>query len=1280
MNKIKLYHQNWNDFITITKNRIKRESENNDEGECKFIDNFMSIKWDKWGMELFYQTTTNNYYFIENNNLLNKTNDIFSNNIFYVFNIDLIINNEIVYCLVDKTLNKVYNRIMLNLIGILVIIDNNIILINDEEYIYINFKYYNKNDILKEYNIISIENQLYFLKDGIFIKNYDSINNNFINNNYIIYNNILKINDKYFKTIDNYNYTSIEKEYLINININNINNNFNYYTNNINNNFNYYTNNINNNFNYYTNNIYLKNNKLLDKNIIEYYKNFDINIIIIDDIKNKDDNIIFYDINFIYNYDNNLKDIIIEDIDYTNNTDNLIDILNEKYINKDLLYNKWNLINKNNKLIEQYNTLNMNEINEIPKILHFIWIGNNNIPSIYIKYIETWIKYHPEYSYCLWNDYNIPKLINQKLYDSSTIYALKADILRYELLYFFGGVYIDCDFLCLKNIDDLLKDIDGFSGWESDKYIAIGIMGFKKYDDFLYKIIINLQNNILNKNNKTIPEKSGPIYFTNQWNKYINNQSDKYINNQSDKYINNQSDKYINNQSRYISYEQDYFYSYTFDDKYNNKNYINQINNEKSYAIHMWGYSWKKSNPIVDIYTNYLKYINYQLYIIDIIDFYNSNNNISKNRLDIISFQQEFLYKKSNMISFKPKIVHIMGMFFTGGIERYLYYIDKYGNHEKYDYYILYINDTKHYYHIKNIKMISYDWDHILLNQYLQLISPALIIDHYSIYLDDNNIIYNKINRNNIIYFIHSAICYNRNIELLNIKNAIHLYKEINKELSWNKIKNNYYISLGVELNNLNFYDSNIVIGNIIDGNIVNGNIIDSNIVNGNIVNGNIIDSNIVNGNIIDSNIVNGNIKNNQFKNKLNINIIGRITEEKIPIIFLEKLCKLSIKIYKNIIFNIYGEKDIKFNKEYVDKFNGLIKNSKIKVHNFIDPENIYKIYENTDILLISSSYETGSFTCLEAFSYGIPVIARNVYGLKYLIKDSISGYLFNNDEEILNKISNISENKYDKLLDIDSKNNIIEISKNYNIIDKIKDFENIIDENLKSKNLVILTSVLNCSDNPLSYYNIRSIFDVNERYKQTLKSISTIKQKIPDCEILLCECSDLDEFQDLEIELKEKVDYYYNFYKIVSVREKVISKYKGLGEANLLLESINIVENELYKKYTNIFKLSGRYYLNNNFNYDIFNNDFNQFTYWDNSTTSYCTLVYKIKYNFLIELKNSLYKSLDDLNKGESIEQCLFKYFNNNNNNNNNNSKIQIINKFNVSGFLATEGYLFSV
>jgi mannosyltransferase OCH1-like enzyme/glycosyltransferase involved in cell wall biosynthesis len=1181
MYDIFICHKTWNDNLEINNNIITRKNENKDSGKCYFNNDLLYIIWEKWNSELFCKKD-NKYYLVDNYNYI----PFYDNNTENIYNDVLYINYNF----------KLYNC---NLEYIGEINENNkniIIKLNNKqkEYIYFNFKYYEKKYFDNHYKIIKLYcndfiNQEYFnqiLNKKIILDLKDEYIYNFLKKTdfkYIIYKNKIKIYNSnihfYFKTNNNYKY------YLYNdfINFKNIQD-------------------FNLNNCYIFLNFYNKlNNKTL-LNIIEYYNYFNINILVIENYNNINNNIL-YDNNNVY-YIKNINEIysIIKKYNikklYINNENKEKYNIND-FENVDIIFYEDDLIYNNYYFIDNYNMINIQNIwsniniqsehiqyllnynkdnNNIPKIIHFIWLGKNQIPDIYIQYIKTWIQNHKDYLFCLWNDDNIPNLINQKYYDNSTEYAMKADILRYELLYFIGGIYIDCDFLCFKNIDPLINHLDAFSAYESNKYIAIGIMGFKKYNYLLENIIKQLSYNILAFNNtKNIPYWTGPVFFTNMWNLY--------------------------KQNNHYLFPINYFYSYSFNDKINKLKYKISKNN---YAIHMWGHSWKDCKE--DIFINNLNYTDY-LYLSNII--YPFDKKLNKNICYKYNYQQNI---------FKIKIVHIMGLFFTGGIERYLYYIDKYGNHDKYEYYIICIKNNDNYaYKINNIKIISYKYldlnhYHFFINKILHIINPFLIIDHYSIYINNNSILYKGINKNNIIYFIHSAICYNNNIENLNIKKAIHLYNEINKEPSWNNINKNYYITLGTELNNY----ENI----------------------------------------------------NNINNKLYVSIIGRITEEKIPMYFLKKLCNLSLdnKFNQYIELHIYGEKDIEFNNDYVIKFEKLIKNSNIIVHNF--EKDIHNIYKKTNLILIPSIYETGSFTCIEAFSFGLPVISKNVYGLKYLIENGINGYLCDNDDDMLFKLKNIMNDPI-----LNNHLSIKKISLQYNIINKIKDLENIIDENIISeydwknlKNCIIITSVLNCSNKCLSYYHTRSIFSIEERYKQTLNTIDSIYKYIPNCEILFCECSDLSNHLYIENEIKNKCTYYYNFYSNKNILKHVESPYKGLGETSLILKCIEILKNKNYKY---LFKISGRYYLNEKFKYDDYNNNYNIFSYWDNSIESFCTIFYKINFNDIFLFENILFDCINDLENLESIEKCMWKYFNKN---------IYILNNLNVSGLLSTEGYLVNV
>ena len=90
---------------------------------------------------------------------------------------------------------------------------------------------------------------------------------------------------------------------------------------------------------------------------------------------------------------------------------------------------------------------------KIPKIVHQIWIGENKRPDIWMDTVKKFCNDYG-YEYKLWDDntVNTLNLINKQYYDmepqihlNKKNYQLKADILRYELLYSFGGIYIDAD-------------------------------------------------------------------------------------------------------------------------------------------------------------------------------------------------------------------------------------------------------------------------------------------------------------------------------------------------------------------------------------------------------------------------------------------------------------------------------------------------------------------------------------------------------------------------------------------------------------------------------------------------------------------------------------------------------------------------------------------------------------------------------------------------------------------------------------------------------------------
>jgi mannosyltransferase OCH1-like enzyme len=101
----------------------------------------------------------------------------------------------------------------------------------------------------------------------------------------------------------------------------------------------------------------------------------------------------------------------------------------------------------------------------IPRVFHRIWLGDGELPEEYRRYGETWADHHPEWEMRLWTEREIEAMdVREEVKDRRRHPAERSDLLRYELLHRFGGVYIDTDMECLKPIDPLLDGVGFFAG------------------------------------------------------------------------------------------------------------------------------------------------------------------------------------------------------------------------------------------------------------------------------------------------------------------------------------------------------------------------------------------------------------------------------------------------------------------------------------------------------------------------------------------------------------------------------------------------------------------------------------------------------------------------------------------------------------------------------------------------------------------------------------------------------------------------------------------------
>jgi hypothetical protein len=116
------------------------------------------------------------------------------------------------------------------------------------------------------------------------------------------------------------------------------------------------------------------------------------------------------------------------------------------------------------------------EYPKIPKKIHYCWFGGNPIPVHLQKFMESWSKFCPDYEIIKWEESNYD--VNKNLYMKQAYKAKKwgfvPDYARLDIIYNYGGIYLDTDVELVKSLDDLLYD-EMFCGFESNSYVALGL-------------------------------------------------------------------------------------------------------------------------------------------------------------------------------------------------------------------------------------------------------------------------------------------------------------------------------------------------------------------------------------------------------------------------------------------------------------------------------------------------------------------------------------------------------------------------------------------------------------------------------------------------------------------------------------------------------------------------------------------------------------------------------------------------------------------------------------
>ena len=126
----------------------------------------------------------------------------------------------------------------------------------------------------------------------------------------------------------------------------------------------------------------------------------------------------------------------------------------------------------------------------VPKVIHYCWFGNGEMPEKEKKCIDTWKSFFPDYEFKLWNednfDYNKCAFARQA-YEKKK-YAFVSDYARAKVLYEYGGIYLDTDVKVLKEFPESNAE-NGFMGFERRAFLGTAVIACVPKNDSIKELL-----------------------------------------------------------------------------------------------------------------------------------------------------------------------------------------------------------------------------------------------------------------------------------------------------------------------------------------------------------------------------------------------------------------------------------------------------------------------------------------------------------------------------------------------------------------------------------------------------------------------------------------------------------------------------------------------------------------------------------------------------------------------------------------------------------------------
>ena len=134
----------------------------------------------------------------------------------------------------------------------------------------------------------------------------------------------------------------------------------------------------------------------------------------------------------------------------------------------------------------------------IPKIIHYVWVGNSPKSDLILKCIESWKKYCPDYQIKEWNNDDVAKIDNQYVKEAFECkkWAFVSDYLRLYALKTMGGFYFDSDLEITQSLDEFRNElfVTGYENWKGLYSPITALMGAEKGNKLICDLLSEYDN------------------------------------------------------------------------------------------------------------------------------------------------------------------------------------------------------------------------------------------------------------------------------------------------------------------------------------------------------------------------------------------------------------------------------------------------------------------------------------------------------------------------------------------------------------------------------------------------------------------------------------------------------------------------------------------------------------------------------------------------------------------------------------------------------------------